>query len=679
MGGTSTESLTGRSTRRVDATTLAALDSFLAVGLLGVYLKFAFLGQHWGAVARFLGKSTTQELTAFDRLGFFFADISLSLLVLPVAATCVVALLSRRHRLVIAFGSSVLVALLYFAELRAQSEVGQYLTWDALGDLVRYGATTPEVGLDYVTTASLLKLGLLLTTLLVIAAAGRTALWHETSAASTVAWWVLLCPAVAIVGCAFLLAPLSYAHRLPDSLLNVSAVSRVVSTLAVTSRAEGSATATLAELLERSRRQTRTPPLRGTHALVGLERDSDLVVFMMETGPAEALDLAVSAAALPGAGALYRRSFIGARHYTTYPYSSDAMYSFLSGMYPQGRRRVLRASQGRRLNGLMTGLLDDFPVRRVYVPSLYHLELDQPMYTAFGADTLYAADEQRDASRDVGQQRAEALMRTLTMAPLSDNQRRLLGARLRSDYQALDKMKSDIAEAVRANRRYAVMYFPEIGHAPWIPLHGERTPVERGRTLMRLQDHWLKEVVDVLQSLGRLDRTVIVITADHGIRTRVEDPALPPGKVSDYMFRVPLLVYAPQTLQAPHPIGTPTSHIDVAPTVLALFGHTAEARPMQGVPIWQRTPANRIFFFASAYGGADGFVENGAYYMRQTLSGAVYVNTDLSFGDSNQVRPGGDLISYVRDAIASSETLQYAIAARTATTAVPMAPVAAIR
>ena len=86
------------------------------------------------------------------------------------------------------------------------------------------------------------------------------------------------------------------------------------------------------------------------------------------------------------------------------------------------------------------------------------------------------------------------------------------------------------------------MFFPEIGHGPWIALANEATVLERGRSLMLLQDAWLGEVLDLIQSLGRLDRTVVAVTADHGVRTRTEDPALPAGAISDYMFRVPLIV-----------------------------------------------------------------------------------------------------------------------------------------
>jgi arylsulfatase A-like enzyme len=197
-----------------------------------------------------------------------------------------------------------------------------------------------------------------------------------------------------------------------------------------------------------------------------------------------------------------------------------------------------------------------------------------------------------------------------------------------------------------------------VGHAPWIALHAEAEVLERGRTLMLLQDSWLKEIVDTLRNLGTLERTVIAVTGDHGIRTRVEDPVLPIGKISDYTFRVPLLVYAPKTLERNAAVFHPTSHVDFAPTLLALFGQTDSVKGMQGVPVWQRRASDRIYFLAFTYGGADGFAENGTYYMRQGLSGAVYANRTLAFEDRHQARPGDAVIPFVNEALTRADQLQ---------------------
>jgi hypothetical protein len=466
-----------------------------------------------------------------------------------------------------------------------------------------------------------------------------------------------------------LLTPVRYAYRLPDSRLTVSAIERAFWALIGEGGSQRAAKPlTFEQTLETWRQLTRTAEVDATNDWVGREGGSDLIIFMMETGPAQALDFAdVVGRSLPGVGPLYDRAFVARRHYTTHPYSSDAMYSVLSGLYPQGRRRVLRSFGSRSLNGLMTGLKAGGVLSAVYLPSLYHIELDDRMYAAFGSDLLYAADEQTsDPRRASAERRAAALIAGLERSGSRFDRRsgELLHRRLRADFQAMEKMKADITEAVRAGRRYRVMFFPEVGHGPWIPLHSEPDTLARGRTLMLLQDSWLKEIVDILRNLGTLERTVIAVTGDHGIRTRVEDPVLPIGKISDYTFRVPLLIYAPQTLKRPTPVIHPTSHVDFAPTLLALFGQTDSVKGMQGVPIWQRSASDRIYFLAFSYGGADGFAQDGTYYMRQGLSGAVYAHHSLSFENSHQGKPGDPVIPFVNEALTRADQLQRMLVTR---------------
>ena len=179
---------------------------------------------------------------------------------------------------------------------------------------------------------------------------------------------------------------------------------------------------------------------------------------------------------------------------------------------------------------------------------------------------------------------------------------------------------------------------------------------------MDLQDAWLAELLDVIAAGRRLDRTVVALTADHGLRTRAEYPPLRVGFLSDIMFRVPLLIYAPQAIAAPTRLEAPTSHIDLAPTLLALLGVPEAAGRMHGIPVWQRTRRDRLYVLASSYGGADGFVEDGRFYMHQAISGAVYANDQFAFGDGHQARPGDPTIPFVVGALEQARDGQHAFA-----------------
>ena len=495
---------------RVPTGTIAALDCFIVAGLLGVYMKWALLGPHWGAIARFLGKDAPGELTPSDRLGPFFNDIWLNLLVIPAAGVLIVGLVFRRYSLGAALVMSGVMSGVYFIELQTQKEVGEYLSGAVVMDLFGWTMSASSGTLDYVTSASLLKLGVLLLALVGCVVAARlcdVAERRRQPALAAAFRYALTVPAVIVPAAALVSLPVAYGSYLPDSALSVSSIGRAAQ-MAFDSPEIGSAdeTPTTESTLAAFRQLTHTPIMGDSEApYIGSERDSDVIVFMMETGAARALDLAAAGRTLPGTGKLYPRAFVASQHYTSHLYSSDALYSVFSGRYPQGRRRLLRAAGPGSLAGLMTNAAGTVPVRRVYVPSLYHIELDDRMYEAFGAESVYAADETDDPVRDVAEGRANELLDRLSKQEggLDRHVRSRLERRLRADLQALERMKLDIAAAIDARHRYMVMFFPEIGHGPWLPLHDEPTVLERGRALMELQDVWLREILDLVDSRGR--------------------------------------------------------------------------------------------------------------------------------------------------------------------------------
>lgn len=649
--------------------TVAVLDAFLVLGLLGVYLKLALLGPQWGAVARFLGKEPGQPLGWLDRLGFFADDLALNLLIVPLVATALIGLAcgTRRLAVAVACGGVAVLSLAYFVELRASTQVGQYISGEMLRDFVGWSAMHPWSASDYLTPASLFKLAALLAALggLLLAARGARRLAAPRARGALTA--LLVTPAVVILAGAAVLTPIAYAVRLPHSPLNTSAVAMAAAALVTPEHRPGGGSPWLSldDALGSLRRLTDTAAFDRSHPWVGKESDADLVILMMETGPAQAFEQ-VGERWPAAIDRLRPHALVSPRHYTAHPYSSDALFAVLSGTYPHGRRVLLQGLGPQEINGLFSGLPSDVGHRGVYLPSLYQIELDEHMYGAFGARTLYVSDRHPDDPlRARAQARADALLRDLGGDRMEAAIRERLRRLLIDDLQALERLKADITRTIVAGGRYAVMFFPEIGHGPWPRLRADAPDVlAQGRALMDLQDAWLGELLEVIAAGRRLDRTVIAVTADHGLRTRAEYPPLRVGFLSDVMFRVPLLVYAPRAIAEPTVVGAPTSHIDLAPTLLALLGAPEAASRMHGVPVWQRTPKDRIYLLASAYGGADGFVQDGRFYMHQAVSGAVYASDRLAFTDADQVRPGDRLEPFVAQGLELARRGQHALATR---------------
>jgi len=88
-------------------------------------------------------------------------------------------------------------------------------------------------------------------------------------------------------------------------------------------------------------------------------------------------------------------------------------------------------------------------------------------------------------------------------------------------------------------------------------------------------DRHVGEFLDELQELGLSDRTLVVVTSDHGEDLGDRDP-LRPGNhghsLYDEMIRVPLIVFDPRKERRGVRVATQVRTVDVMPTVLDLLG-----------------------------------------------------------------------------------------------------------
>lgn len=161
---------------------------------------------------------------------------------------------------------------------------------------------------------------------------------------------------------------------------------------------------------------------------------------------------------------------------------------------------------------------------------------------------------------------------------------------------------------------------------------------KKGIAIARLQDEWLGEVQKLLQKEGAADNTVIVVMADHGIRTRHEDPAFAGGMIDNYSFQVPLLIHSVAAFGKTRGFDGLTSHVDIAPTLESLLGLATDPAS-QGAPIDCFGPQDKrlVPFFADFYLGADGYTDGAQYCMFNSISDASYCSDRLQFDATHQV------------------------------------------
>ena len=217
------------------------------------------------------------------------------------------------------------------------------------------------------------------------------------------------------------------------------------------------------------------------------------------------------------------------------------------------------------------------------------------------------------------------------------------------DRQALDAMKTDISEWMASDQRYVAAFLPQIGHAPWPNRPESKSIREHGRQVAKIQEEWLGEVVELIARAGRLDKTTIIITGDHGIRTKKEDPRLNTGFIDEYSFHVPLLIYSKSAFLRPTYINTLTSHLDISPSLLDLHGVNRDSSIEQGLNLWDSGVGDRVMFFlGNWYFGADGLHENGEFKMYSEVLAVAFANNRFRFDAENLMEDEGETIA-VRD------------------------------
>ncbi len=615
--------------------------AWFPAAVFGLYLKHAFMGKEYLVIARSLGRDVAADITAWEALSFYRADILFSFVLIPLGLVVFLGLVPARYRAPIVITVSGVFVLFFFINLQTLGNIGRYMSIGLLFDTIRWGIGHPAFVDDYVLLAALLKLsGVLLSVVglsfLAMAWSARIPRLARVRARLPIAF-------AALLGLGLVAEALAWVPRLPvlpqhRSVLEDSLLSFFDPGHERGSDFEGMGAG---ELTEFYRTFTGAPVPMPDERFWGRAANRDVILFIFETGPTRSLDLAGDLGPFPSLRALAPRSFLAIKHHSTYPYTSDALFSLFSSQYPP---RSIRLQMKNHPEAFQTGLMRRLAERgyatRAYTPYVARFEEDEKMFEHLGIQRHFIAEQQVEIPKVVlAQAGREELTATAALSPSAIERFR---AKVRLDLTALHALKTDIAAFKKSGQRFAAAIMPQIGHAPWLDVRGAGADQPaRGRALMAIQDAWLGEILGVLRANGSLDTTLIVVTSDHGIRTRVEDPGFKGGTISDYSFHVPLLVYAPTALRAPMTIPWLTSHVDIAPTVLDLVGVTRPLESEQGAAIWDARLAERVtFLLARGYLGAEAYHSRGEFYMLNRLSNAAHRSKTLDFPPATMLAPG---------------------------------------
>lgn len=128
----------------------------------------------------------------------------------------------------------------------------------------------------------------------------------------------------------------------------------------------------------------------------------------------------------------------------------------------------------------------------------------------------------------------------------------------------------DVLAASDDRPRLVFAHFTD-AHAPYVSPSAGRAPArERYMGALAEIDRRLGELREALEAPALASRVILVVVGDHGEPFGEHGPIGRDRSLHDESLRVPLLVRAPQ-LRA-HAVGEPVSLLDLAPTLLDVFG-----------------------------------------------------------------------------------------------------------
>jgi hypothetical protein len=580
-------------------------------------------------------------LTVWEKLSFFRNDLLLGFLIVP-AALLLLLLLSRRFAVATTVLLAGLSSVVLFVQLRAFGQAGQFVSVYIMREAIKWMLGEPA-GLSYAfrEVARLALFSCVIGALIFTATRLRSVLPPQTVpiAAKLRATTVVVLTVLGLAATA-----LAWTPPIPGTAYHRSVLLRAIGSLFGAGERDTREFRGLSfpALLHRYREISHEPQPSRNLRYWGKQANANVIFIVWETASYRAVPLDQNLDDFPNLRRLQQHAFVGLNHHTTFPATTEALFSLFTSWYPDdGAIRLVNLHPKLSPPDLMRAL-----AQRGYATAIYSPHSDnQTMFEVLGVPVRVPPGKPAGSIVEPLRGQEEA------WSPK---------ARIARDLATLKQMKEDMTQWLAQGRKFSIAFLPQISHAPFFEIGGpEPDLLKRSRALLAHEDAWIGELMDLLQRYDALDNTVIVVVGDHGVRTRFEDPACPVGMLDDYTYHVPLLMYAPRALAAPQKIDWVTSHIDVAPTVLDLLGMAENRGSEQGTPIWNSQLQGRTtYFFGRPFLGSDGYYREGKFYLWSYPSDSVYINEHQHFEPRDLVSERSPTFHEVEGAISRITALQ---------------------
>jgi phosphoglycerol transferase MdoB-like AlkP superfamily enzyme len=606
---------------RINRLSLAALYclGWFPVAVFALYMKYYEIAARYSKLL--FVNSQIENPGLNDYLFLYKSDVLFNFFVIPLFLVSLGYFFHRKGRWILGGAAviSLTVLVLLYANLHSWGTIGRFLTWTSAVDAAAFASQNTAYISMYIDHSSMVKFMILVLSVVALFSCVKLFARYTvlTRLAGITTGGVLLF--------ALMISAVGHTSHMKDVPINSNFIYlAAISLFESYWDHENESRSWNGEDLQRAfSHLSNTRNMSGGEQYFGRAEDNDVIVFVLETGSSRFIDLQDDLESFPTLSRLAGNSLIGLNHHATFPATSESLFSVFNSIYPPRNYYSSCVMSGnvrlsRPFPGFLAKLGDLGYMTSLYLPYNDVVPLDHILHQNQGFSKIYFAQSEMIQGKDM-------------------------------DVQALDVMKADISSWLASDQRYVAVFLPQIGHAPW-PQRPESVSItEYGKQRAIMQDEWLGQIVDVVEEAGRLDKTLILVTGDHGIRTTHEDPQLNAGFLDEYSFRVPLLLFSKSAFSQSVRIGALTSHVDISPSVLDLQGVERDRMLEQGLPLWDAGLKQRTaFFLANWYFGADGFYQDGIFKMYSEILDTAFSNHELRFNASNIVEDNGVKMS-VRD------------------------------
>jgi lipoteichoic acid synthase len=284
---------------------------------------------------------------------------------------------------------------------------------------------------------------------------------------------------------------------------------------------------------------------------------------------------------MPFLDELAKSSLLAERAYTTVPHSSKASVSANCGVYPH----------------LVTTSTEALP-EGIPAPCLADLLKEQGYNTVFFQSSTKSFENFQGLVRNFGYEEYYPLE---SMHEEGYEKTNYFGY---EDDMMLGPSEEWLKE--HKDKPFVAEYLTGTGHHDYQCLNtpygsedfSNEEPLNSYLNCMRLQDHFLENLIEQYKELGLYKNTIFVIYGDHGEGFGEHGLLGHNDTIYEEGLKVPFLIHAPGWFENGEQVEGLSNHTDLLPTVLEMLGYEVENGEYPGYSLLREPPADRTLRFS---------------------------------------------------------------------------------